>query len=267
MDTNVFFKQLKMEFTRALCSFRSLALILLFAFLLPMGDLSYFCDVLQMPEVFSVWRIINYNMIMDTFKVLIVIILCCIHTRSFCDDYSSHYIRSILCRVDINTYAQCKALSVLIVDIIAGLTGFWCAVGWLRCLVPLMPSDKSEITTGNADFIFSHPYLYLFLLGLEFSLITSACGSIGLLFSSIKPNGFVTIALSGLAFFILLSYTAKGTAFDVYSVMLLDPVITHGKNSSLPDIMWALLYPLSVVWICGIGFRKCLHRRLNYGNI
>lgn len=265
MRTNSFFRQMGMDLIRSVCSVRFFLFIMAFAVLLSASDMGQFVDAARhgKDSSLTVMSIIFHNLVMDKFKIIMVILLSCIYTKSFCDDYNSNFLRCILTRTDIVHYAQSRILVNVISNIAGSVLGFLAAAVFLSAFVPAV---SDEIDVYNHQFAVEYPFCYILLMGFVFGLVSAACSTVGLLFSAFQSNAFVSIAISGLLFFLVVSYITN-SIFDVFSVILLMPTFTRGEETGIIDMLWNIMYPSFVIYVCGFAFRKKLEWRVKNGDI
>ncbi len=263
MKKNAFFRQLWMDLMRSVCSVRFVVSVLFFAILLSASEVTIFLSVVNGSGHYTVLDVIFFNITMDKYKVIMVILLSCIFAKSFCEDYNSSYLRCILTRVDVTFYAQSKVVVNAITNVLGSVLGFSVSTLFLSVFTPLV---SEEMSVNNKEFVVEHPVLYILLMGLVFGLVSAACSTAGLLFSAFQPNAFVSIAIAGLMFFLVVSY-ASGTIFDGLGVILLESTFTKGEDTTLLDMIWNVMYPSLVIYVCGLLFRKRLEWRVKNGNI
>jgi hypothetical protein len=264
MKTTGFFKQVKMDWWRSIFSIRFALFVLCFAALLSASEVSQFVSVIRQRETGTVMQIIFHNIVMDKFKIIMILLLACIYTKSFCDDYNSNYLRCILTRIDVSFYAQSKIVVNAFSNILGSVLGFSISTVFLSFFVPLV---SEEIDVGNNTLAIEHPIGYILLMGLVFGLVAAACSTIGMLISAFQPNAFVSIAMAGLIFFLVVSYIPSNSIFDVLSVIMFLPTFTKGDETGILDILWNIMYPALVIYICGVLFRKKLEWRVKNGYI
>lgn len=264
MKMNCFIRQVKMDIMRSIFSVRFVLFVLLFAIILSASETERFISAISQQGTDTVMQVIFHNLVMDKFKIIMVILLSCIYTKSFCDDYNGNYLRCILSRIDVTLYAQSKIVVNAMANIFGSMLGFSVSAAFLSIFLPLVSND---IDVGNREFAIAHPVCYILLMGLVFGLVAAACSTIGLLVSVFQPNAFVSIAFAGLLFFLVVSYIPENSIFDVLSVILLLPTFTRDNETGFVDILWNILYPSLVIYICGVMFRIKLEWRVKNGYI
>lgn len=111
-----------------------------------------------------------------------------------------------------------------------------------------------------------YPLLYVVLTGYSLGLVTAACSSVGLLYSTYKSNSFVSIALSALVFFGAVSYIPIDSPLSVLRIVNMDG--SFGINTSqLLSFLWMNLYMLSVIGICGWLFWRRMKWKVKNGYV
>lgn len=263
MRKSSFWKEYKMDLMRSVCSLRFVLLVLAFAVFLAASDTRMLATGIDGKMLSTVMDIIDYNIAMDKFKVIMVILLACIYTKSFCDDYNSSYLRGILARIDVTRYAQSRVAANATAVVLGSLLGFAAAASVLSAFTPLISESYARIS----QFAVVHPILYLFYMGLVFGLVAAACSAVGLLFSAFQPNAFVSISLAGVVFFMAVSYMPMNSAFDIMQVILLMPSITGGTELQAVDMAWNVMYPVLLIFLFGFLFWKKLEGRVKNGSI
>lgn len=265
MKANCFFRQMGMDLKRSVCSARFLLFVMAFAILLSASDVSQLESAVRhgSGSSLTVMQMIFHNLVMDKFKIIMVILLSCIYAKSFCDDYNSNFLRCILTRIDVTLYAQSRIVVNMITNVIGSVLGFSIAAIFLSAFVPLV---STEIAVNNPEIAVEYPVSYILLMGFVFGLVSAACSTAGLLFSAFQSNAFVSIAISGLLFFLIVSYITN-SIFDGLSVILLLPTFTKGEETGIVDMLWNMLYPSLVIYVCGFVFRKKLEWRMKNGSI
>lgn len=264
MKQSSFFRQLGMDLVRSICSIRFVVLVLIFTLLLMAGGIRDLERVINWQMSKSVIKALFLDMNQDRFKVILVLALSGIYTKSFCDDYNSHYLRCVLNRADVVYYAQSRVLINALANVLGSVLGFAVATMFYSIFMPLITDADSLY---HLEYAQKHPLFYILLIGLVFGLVTAACSSIGLLVSSFQPNPFVSIALAGLIFYLAVSYLPDRSIFDFLGVVVLAPLITKSENGQLADILWCILYPVLIIYISGLIFRKKLEWRVKNGYI
>jgi hypothetical protein len=202
----------------------------------------------------------------DTFKMVLVVILCIMYSDFFCKDKNSGYIRMVLNRTDITTYVQsnffANTIAILIMSIV--IFGIYILI--------MLPHAALTGDTGNDiyyhNIMLNHPYIYVIMVALTFGMVTSMCSSFGILLSVFQPDRFVSIGTSGLLFFILISFSPKDGLFDFYAMVAMYPTIGNqiGENTWV-DFLWGIIFPFWIICLNGFLFYKILVRRIKNGEL
>ena len=261
MGKSVFMREFRADIARSVCSLRFVLMVAASAFLMAASEANQYRTINGRIHV-SVVDVIGHVMAMDKFKVILVILMAVIYTKSFCDDYNSSYLRGILTRIDATRYAQSRVVANVAAVVLGSLLVFAAVASVLSIFLPLASEEFGQ----GSPFTIEHPVLYIFLMGLEFGLVTAACTAVGLMFSAFQPNAFVSIALAGMVLFLALSYIPAGM-FSALGVIQLMPVVTKGREFQAVDLAWCMLYPVLAIYACGLVFRKRLEWRVKNGCI
>lgn len=218
-------------------------------------------------ETKGVLEILGKALTFDKFKIVLVMLLAALHTNSFCKDDNTHYLRMILNRTNVVCYTQARFLTNTVFITLLSVLGF------VLSAVILSPFFPIHSLVEKYDFYYDNlaanfPVLYLLLMGFQFGILVAAFSSIGLVFSSFQPNAFVSIGLTGLIFFISVSYIPASSIFDIYPVMVLDASFIKWTDGAKGiNLSWNILYPTLVIVICGYIFYRRLDWRVKNGDI
>lgn len=213
---------------------------------------------------------------MDTYKMLLVMLFSVLYTSCFCKDNARHYLRMVLYRIDPVTYARSKFLANFLVVMAAVVTSFLiCVVVYRLAGVPVVlewnAESSAQLPGYYRELMVTKPYVFLLILVAQFGMIAAACSSAGLLYSSYQPDSFITIGMSGLIFFLLMSLSVtvlNGTPFDILKLTLLIPVLPSGENAGFwLNLAWGILYPAIVIVFCCVAFEKRMKWRVDHGKI
>lgn len=203
---------------------------------------------------------------MDTFKCLLVVLMAGLYTSSFCKDDNSQYLRMILSRTDVTIYTQCRFIANLCVIVLVSIVSLYLYVGVMGILgMPLLPSRGAQ-GFYYRELAENYPLLYVGMNGVVFGLVATACSSIGLLYSSYKTNSFVCVGLSGLVFYMAISYIPLGTPFDVLRIVAMGTVLGTEVPKALM-FLWSVAYMLIVIGICGVLFWRRMKWRVENGYV
>ena len=262
----MFWKTLKMELVRAMRPSKIFVALALITILLLGSDWNYFVNAIKNAYDESTGSIdmLLLLMGMDKFKCIIVVILGSVYTGSFCKDDNSHYLRLLLNRVDVTTYIQCRFLANFLVTILVSVVAFYIYVFVMSPLMPLISVNGPGPGHYYMDIVSKHPWLYVGMVGIVFGLVAAACTSIGLLYSAYHADSFVSIAISGLVFFLALSYIPYETPFNMLMITSMGSSI--GGNAPWPLMyLWTHVYMLSIIGICGVLFWRRMRWRIENG--
>lgn len=265
----MFWNTLKAEFIRAMNPTRIVTVLMLSLLFLIGSDQELISIIIVNGGYISVrGRVEEILMIfgMDTFKCVMVVLLAGLYTNSFCKDDNSKYLRMILTRTDITTYTQCRFIANLCAVILVAVISLYLYVTAMKPFMPLIPEGGTNFSFFYLKIATEYPLLYVGMTGYIFGLVTAACSSIGLVYSTFRPNSFVSIALSGLVFYVALSYIPDSSPFNVLNLVGMGSTI--GQNAP-PMLMflWANLYMISVIGICGVLFWKRMKWRVENGDV
>lgn len=203
----------------------------------------------------------------DTYKVVFVILLCSLYSASFCEDKSNGYIRMVLSRTDVTSYTLSKFITNTISIVFVSLCSFFL---YVLILLPnrVFISPKSGSIYYYMDVMQAHPVCYIVMAGLQFGMITAACGSIGLLASTFQPNAFVSIGLPGLVFFLALSFRIHEGPLDILSMVGMYKTLTiYTGGSNWLDYLWGITFPFLIICLIGFLFYLRLTQRMREGEI
>ena len=203
--------------------------------------------------------ILSSILLIDKFKVVLVLLLGGLFTDSFCRDEKHHFLRAILTRTDLFWYSASCAISNFIIVLSGCFAGFtiYSITAW-EMGIPVCSTGTAPVFYSAADSI---PVLYLAMIALQFGMIAAACSSIALLFSAYQPDSFVSIGLCGMVFFIAISFLPLGTPFDIFNMVAMQPVFPGRNAPAWANWLWGMFLPASVIVLCGCLF----YRRLKWG--
>ncbi len=203
---------------------------------------------------------------MDTFRCVIVVILSGLYTNSFCKDNNSRYLRMILNRTDVTIYTQCRFLVNFCLIVFVSIGTLYLYVLAMRPLMPLISSGGTNQGFYYMELATHYPMIYVTLTGYTLGLVTTACSSVGLLYSAYKSNSFVSIALSGLVFFIAVSYIPMDSPWNVLKIVNMTGSLGYDAPTLL-TFLWMNLYMFSVIGICGLLFWRRMKWKVNNGYV
>ena len=79
MKMNCFIRQVKMDIMRSIFSVRFVLFVLLFAIILSASETERFISAISQQGTDTVMQVIFHNLVMDKFKIIMVILLSCIY--------------------------------------------------------------------------------------------------------------------------------------------------------------------------------------------
>lgn len=203
----------------------------------------------------------------EALKCVMVILLAGLYTNSFCKDNNSSYLRMILTRTDAKTYTICRFLANFCVILVTSVMAYYLLVLLLRPWMPLLPNTDYVDVGYYSDMALAYPLWIVGITGLTFGLVSAASSSIGLLYSAYKSNSFVSIALSGLIFWIAMDYNPFGSRFFDWNG-LVSMVNMIGRDVPIIyTFLWSIVYMLGIVGICGFLFYRRMKWRVKNGYI
>lgn len=264
----MFWKTLRMELVRAVRPGKVCMVSLAFFILLLVSDWEMLRDFMVYGD-FSGYGIVNkiYGLFfMDTFKCVLVILMAGLYTSSFCKDDNNQYLRMVLARTDVTTYTQCRFIANLCVMLLVSVISLYLYVGVMWLLGMPLLLEKGAEGFFYRELAEKYPLVYVGMNGLVFGLIATACSSIGLLYSSYKTNSFVCIGLSGLVFYMALSYIPFGNPFCVQTIVSMGSVLGWEAPRILM-FLWSVTYMLAVTGICGLLFWRRMKWRVENGYV
>ncbi len=205
-------------------------------------------------ESASISQILSVPFAMSSFSPFAAIFCALPFADSFCEDFNSGYIRSMVSRVGIKKYAFTKCFSVALSGgmVMAGII----AVTILYCGILADSPDTPEAIAFMRNSIWMRsgiifvmngvPYLLLrILFGFLFGCVWSL---IGLLTSSILTNKYVTY----IAPFVLYQLL-----WFVLSETMWNPVyMLRGDSNFIPSIPFVLVYQTVIILV--LIFSSCL---------
>lgn len=259
----MFVRMLRMELVRA-CRPARIVMIIASIFLM------FFVSDLNLLEwIFRGYRIqtgilekMDEFLQFDTFKSVIVVLLAGLHANSFCKDDNGRYLRMILSRVDVTVYTLCRFLANLCVIFWVSISSLYVYAIVMSSSVPLLYDMRNIVY--YIEIAENYPILYIGLQGYMLGLAATASSSVGLLLSVYHSNSFVSIGMSGLVFFAALSYIPESSPFCVLRIVGMNTTIGYEAPWQMM-FLWATVYLLSVVGICGILFYRRMKWRVENG--
>lgn len=254
-----------MDFKRSLCSVRMIFITAGLAVTVAASSWEMIRDCFTNGADYSAVDMLGMSMIMDKFKVLMVILTAGIYTTGFCHDFRYHYLRMILTRTDVFSYCVSKFITNTISIIVSCLLAFYMFAGLIACFGISISSNAGTITYYY-QMAYRNPILYIGMMALQFGMVCAACCGIGVLLSAFQPNAFVCIGFSGMVFFGAVSYIPLGNPFDVFNLVCMRPTLLSGSDT--PEalmFLWGMLYPISIVIVCTYLFYRRMKWREENG--
>ena len=263
----MFGKTLKMELVRAFRPSKVILVAVLNAMLLFFSNFEVLAQMFQYGYDDTIGSVEQLIILMgfDTFKCVMVVLLAGLYTSSFCKDDNTHYLRMILARTDVTTYTQCRFIANLLVVVATSIVSLYVFILLMSPWKPLVADDVAMNSSYYyKTIVANYPILYVGMTGLVFGLVTTACSSLGMLYSAYKKNSFVSIAISGLIFYMALSYISYDSPFNVLLIVNMSSTLGREIPKSFM-FLWANVYMLSVIGICGFLFWKRMKWRAENG--
>lgn len=204
---------------------------------------------------------------MDAYKVVMVFLLAGIYTGSFCGDDSHHYLRMILTRTTLLRYTLARFAVHFLGIIAASVASFYLFVFLLGVIGFPVNSNYTNFPIYYETVAYNCPLLYVGMMGLQFGVIAAACCSVGLLLSSYQAEHFVCIGISGLIFFLLLSYFPEAPFNMMNLVSMWPPVFLNSDSPQALCFAWGMLYPGAIAALSGALFYRRMKWRVCNGFI
>jgi len=270
----MFINLLRMDLKRSLDMRKVIPVVFLIVFFMIFGENEF----IDHPETLLPWNGYSedYSGILehldrllyfDKYKVVFVILLCSLYCASFCKDKSNGYIRMVLSRTDVTSYTQSKFIANTISTVLVSLCSFFL---YVLVLLPnrIFVAVHSSSTYHYMDVMKAHPICYIIMAGLQFGMITAACGSIGMLVSTFQPDAFVSIGLPGLVFFLVLSFGPDAGPLDILSMVGMSKTLTiYTGGPNWLDYLWGITFPFLIICLIGFLFYLRLTQGMKRGEI
>lgn len=257
--------EMKMDAKRSICSIKMIIVIVALVFTLIFSSWDMIRAIRKGSSSYGVIDMLGTALMMDKFKVLMVMFTAGIYTAGFCYDFRHHYIRMIFARTDLINYSISKFVVNTVSVVCACIASFYL---FSIVTVGLLGANLTQIKTVSCYYQIGYqfPVLYIGMMGLQFGMVCAMCCAVGMLFSVFQPNTFVCIGISGMVFFSAISYIPLGSIFDVYNLISMQPTLPAGQET-LQGIMflWGMLYPTCVILICTYLFYRRMKWREQNG--
>lgn len=126
---------MKMDAKRSICSVKMIIIIVALVFTLIFSSWDMIRASKKDISAYGVIDMLGTALMMDKFKVLMVMFTAGIYTAGFCYDFKHHYIRMILARTDLISYSISKFIVNTVAVVFACIASFYLflvvAVGFL----------------------------------------------------------------------------------------------------------------------------------------
>lgn len=212
----------------------------------------------------SIVELIDYLFGIGVFKNLILIIISVPFVEVFCDDWNNKNIYSVLTRCNIKRYSRVKILSGAVGAMLVSFIGFILLAFLLAFFMPLATDQavSNFATEEPYGFLVKEcPFIYLIVRLLIFSLFLSLWVIVGLFFSTIIPNNFVSLAMP------LISYYLIGNLCDYLPGFININHITNCTNilggNVIITFVYSLLFFIVLILLFIKLFRVMVQRRIN----
>lgn len=251
---------------------RMLVVIVITVIFIILDQIDMITQFLDYPygTIFGSLDFLNLFLSYDKYKVVIAVLLGTLYTSSFCKDVNTNYLRSILARVDVTTYVRARILSNTAVIVVTTVLGFFAYVLVILPKYPLL-NLETPLVMGYVFYetIFSkYPLLFVLMAGVQMGMYTAVCSSIGIVFSSYQSNAFVSIGLTGLCFFMGLSYLPHNTPINMLSLVSLNlPSAWFENFPPLFSYFWGIFLESMLLCVCGYWFYRRMKWRVANGII
>ena len=123
---------MKMDAKRSICSVKMIIIIVALVFTLIFSSWDMIRASKKDILAYGVIDMLGTALMMDKFKVLMVMFTAGIYTAGFCYDFKHHYIRMILARTDLISYSISKFIVNTVAVVFACIASFYL---FFRCVV------------------------------------------------------------------------------------------------------------------------------------
>lgn len=190
---------------------------------------------------------------------------------SFCADWNTQYIRSVVGRTGIKRYLRHKVLFCIFGTFISAFISLWLFTFYLQTKMPMItPSGAENLSRVHpfGELAAASPYIFQFLKITCFSIYCSFWSVVGLAVSAYIPNRFVVFVMPFVIYYIS-ENIFNNKAVEALPTFLHIPylglaAVTHPLfGNPVIDIMYILALFLALsFWVGGI-FIKGAKRRIN----
>ena len=217
------------------------------------------------PGMLGLIDILSGILLIDKFKIVLVLLLGGLFTDSYCRDEKHHCLRTILARTDLFRYSVSKVVCNVATVLAGSFAGFgvYGLTAW-GMGIPVYSTGTSPVYYAAAD---TSPVLYLLMIALQFGMVAAACSSIALVFSAYQPDAFVSIGLCGMVFFIAVSFLPLGSPFDIYNIIGMQPVYPGPGAPAWANWLWGEILPAGIIMLSGWIFCRRMEWRRKNGYI
>ena len=228
---------MKMDAKRSICSVKMIIIIVALVFTLIFSS----WDMIRASkkDIFAcgVIDMLGTALMMDKFKVLMVMFTAGIYTAGFCYDFKHHYIRMILARTDLISYSISKFIVNTVAVVFACIASFYL---FLVVAVGFLGANLTQIKTVPCYYQIGYkfPVLYIGMMRLQFGMVCAMSCAVGMLFSVFQPNTLFAWNFGGTVFFSAIWLADPlGSIFDVSNLISMQPTLPAGQET-LQGIMF-----------------------------
>lgn len=198
----------------------------------------------------------------------VLLLFCALpYTTSFCNDWNSKYIRSVVARMGTRRYALCKIISCALSSGTAMVLGIILFTLPLTLRIPLVDTSsrlanyQQFITTLGGGFLLNGHFIMYFIVYIYLAFLAAAFWSVlGLCVSAYIPNKFVALFTPFIGLYVLAYITSK------FPIWLQLNKITNGDciiNGTFVSIIYATIFVTVLIACVGLLFYKTIERRLS----
>lgn len=212
----------------------------------------------------SIIELIDYLLGIGIFRNLILIIISVPFVEVFCEDWNNKNIYSVITRCNIKKYSKVKILSSVVGAISVSFIGFLLLAFLLSFFMPLSTDQtvNNFVTEEPYGFLVNgYPFIYLIVRLLIFSIFSSIWVIVGLFFSTIIPNNFVSLAIP------LISYYFIGNLCDYLPKFININYLTNCTNilggNAIITFVYSLLFFIVLILVFIKLFNVMVQRRIN----
>ncbi|MBX4262783.1 hypothetical protein KTC96_23275 (plasmid) [Clostridium estertheticum] len=254
------FQAISMDVRRAFCSFGFLLAILGVCMVYYAGAMTFFsyADILFMFKYATEGSSFNH----------VLLLFCALpYTTSFCNDWNSKYIRSIIARMGTKRYAASKIISCALSSGTAMVLGILLFIFPLLLRIPLVATNarlanyKQFVATLGGSFLLNGHFIMYFIIYIYLAFLAAAFWSVlGLCVSAYIPNKFVALFTPFIGLYVLAYITCY------FPIWLQVNKITTGNfiiNGTFISLIYATLFVTVLISCFGLLFHKAIKRRIS----